>query len=74
MSECKLNHSVEDVKKKLEEQSAFLPKDLFTLLERLLSNPVDQVTLNEIFHLLKKYDLAAPEERERRDEQLRQLV
>ncbi|MGD8189284.1 hypothetical protein ACQCN2_04705 [Brevibacillus ginsengisoli] len=74
MSECKLDHSTEDVKKKLAEQSGHLPEDIRTALETLLDQPLEQERLNQVFHLLKKYDLATVEERQERDVKFRALV
>ncbi|WP_134683927.1 50S ribosomal protein L7ae [Brevibacillus migulae] len=74
MAECKLDHSQEDVQKKLAEQSSFLPNALVEGLKDTLNTQLTQEKLNELFHLLKKYDLAAPEERANRDEQLRQFI
>ncbi|MEH7416495.1 hypothetical protein V7266_14505 [Neobacillus drentensis] len=66
MSECKLNHTQEDVKNKYESQMAFLPGDMKELFQRFFSQEHSQELLNEVFHLLKKYDLtSAPEKNER---------
>lgn len=73
MSRCTIDHSFDDVRLKLNEQQAFIPADLYesglTFLEEIQS----QETLNDVFHLLKKYDLADDEERERRNVEMRQL-
>lgn len=74
MSECKLDHTTEDVKKKLTEQSSYLPDDIRERVENLLERPLDQQMLNHVFHLLKKYDLATPEERLERDAKFRELA
>ncbi|WP_139488679.1 group-specific protein [Brevibacillus dissolubilis] len=74
MSECKLDHTREDVQKKCVEQSAFLPADIHTSLKAYLEKDLPQATLNEVFHLLKKYDLADAEQRAARDEKLRELL
>lgn len=74
MGECKLNHSVEDVQKKLAEQAPFLPTERVEQLQVLLEANLSQETLNELFHLLKKYDLATPEEREKREEKMTKLA
>lgn len=74
MSKCTIDHSVEDVKSKLEDQESFLPKVLYEKVRLFLTKELDQSTLNEVFHLLKKYDLATVEVREERDEALRQLI
>ncbi|WP_318615596.1 hypothetical protein [Sporosarcina sp. YIM B06819] len=74
MSKCTVDHSLEDVRNKLGEQSLFLPRDLHELYQLFLDEQLDQVTLNMIFHLLKKYDLASEEVREQRNAELRKLV
>ena len=74
MSKCTVDHSLEDVRNKLEEQSAFLPQELHKQCRQFLDEQLDQVTLNEVFHLLKKYDLASEEVQEQRDAALRELV
>jgi hypothetical protein len=73
MGECKLDHSLEDVRKKFEEQASFLPDDIKLTIDRILREDLSQEALNEIFHLLKKYDLAGTEERENRNIKMRNL-
>jgi hypothetical protein len=70
MSECKLNHSHEDVKSKYESVAAFLPEDMKTLFNQFFEEEHTQDLLNEVFHLLKKYDLASEEERNERNNRL----
>jgi hypothetical protein len=70
MSECKLNHSHEDVKSKYESQAAFLPEDMKPLFNQFLEKEHTQNLLNEVFHLLKKYDLASDEEQRERNNRL----
>lgn len=70
MSECKLNHSMEDVKNKFESQSSFLPEEMKSLFEHFFTKENTQDLLNEVFHLLKKYDLASEEERNARNNRL----
>ncbi len=70
MSECKLNHSLEDVKNKYESQSGFLPEDMKGLFERFFETEHTQELLNEVFHLMKKYDLASDEEKSTRNNRL----
>jgi citrate synthase len=70
MSECKLNHSHEDVKNKLESQSEFLPLDVKEKFTVFFQKEHTQESLNEVFHLLKKYDLASDEEKEERNKRL----
>lgn len=70
MSECKLNHSIEDVKNKFESQVSFLPAEVKPLFEHFITKEHTQDLLNEVFHLLKKYDLASKEERNARNNRL----
>lgn len=70
MSECKLDHSHEDVKKKYESQIPFLPEDMNPLFEQFFAGEHTQDILNEVFHLLKKYDLASEEEKSERTNRL----
>ncbi|MGD7044398.1 hypothetical protein [Jeotgalibacillus proteolyticus] len=65
---CKIDHSQEDVTNKLQSQKAHLPQSIYTGSEKLLKSNPDQKTLNELFHLLKKYDLAAKEEQLKRNQ------
>lgn len=74
MNKCTIDHSVDDVLKKLEEQKSYLPKELYEKCGQFLTKELDQSSLNELFHLLKKYDLASAEVREERNEALRQFV
>ncbi|PLS06916.1 group-specific protein [Neobacillus cucumis] len=70
MSECKLNHSHEEVKNKFESQAAFLPEDMKELFNQFFLKEHTQELLNEVFHLLKKYDLAPSEEKNERNNRL----
>lgn len=54
MGECKLDHSLEDVNKKLAEQEEFLPVTIHESFTQFLQKDLSQQTLNEAFHLLKK--------------------
>ncbi|MGG1661093.1 hypothetical protein [Brevibacillus sp. NRS-1366] len=74
MGECKLDHSVEDVQNKLAEQAPFLSSERVTQLQALLQTELSQESLNAWFHLLKKYDLASPEERLNRETQMDLLL
>jgi hypothetical protein len=74
MSTCNLNHSLEDVRKKLEDQTAFLPSDLYQDFNSFLQKTLDQETLNHAFHLLKKYDLASKEEQSDRNHNIKDLL
>lgn len=73
MGECKIDHSQEDVMKKLESQQDYLPELLSKDLTLFLMSEPSQETLNELFHLLKKYDLASNEEQEQRNQKLKQF-
>lgn len=73
MSRCTIDHSLEDVLLKLKEQKDFIPGGLYESGLQFLDDSRDQDTLNDVFHLLKKYDLAADEERERRNKEMREL-
>ncbi|WP_462411060.1 hypothetical protein [Neobacillus sp. Marseille-QA0830] len=70
MGECKLDHAQEDVKKKYESQIPFLPEDMKPLFEGFFVKDHTQEILNEVFHLLKKYDLASEEEKNERNNRL----
>jgi hypothetical protein len=74
VGDCKLDHSLEDVRKKLSDQAPFMDQVLVQQLETFLSENTGQATLNEIFHLLKKFDLASVEERADREHTLRKLI
>ncbi|PIC86203.1 group-specific protein [Sporosarcina sp. P20a] len=73
MSNCAIDHTQQDVIEKLAEQQSFMPEELVKSCELFLSKPLSQETLNVVFHLLKKYDLATEEERAERDSELLQL-
>ncbi len=70
MGDCKLEHSQEDVKNKFESQEAFLPEEIKTLFNQFFTKEHTQDILNEVFHLLKKYDLASTEEQNERNNRL----
>jgi hypothetical protein len=70
MSECKIDHSLEDVKNKFESQAEYLPADIKPLFESFFVQEHTQDILNEVFHLLKKYDLATEEEKSTRNNRL----
>ncbi len=70
---CPIDHTKDDVRQKLAEQKPFLPTEIATNTENLLKNDLSQDTLNEVFHLLKKYDLSDEGEREKRNASFRQL-
>jgi hypothetical protein len=70
MGECSIDHSKEDVQKKYESQKEFLPQEIQTLFNQFFGEEHTQDILNEVFHLLKKYDLATEEERSERNNKL----
>lgn len=74
MGKCTIDHTLEDVKQKLVEQAAFMPENLVCKVEGSLTEKADQEFLNEVFHLLKKYDLADEKERQVRNDKLNELV
>ena len=74
MSNCQLDHNREDVIKKFESQKEFLPKEMVPLFELYFSKEHTQKILNEMFHLLKKYDLSSIDEKARRDKQILLLL
>jgi hypothetical protein len=74
MSNCQLDHNREDVMKKFDSQKEFLPDEMVPLFELFFSKEHTQKILNEMFHLLKKYDLSSVEEQERRDKQILLLL
>ncbi|MDQ0880825.1 hypothetical protein [Peribacillus sp. V2I11] len=74
MGTCNLNHSQNDVRLKFESQKAFLPTELSQTLDHYLEKGNSKETLNELFHLLKKYDLSTQEEQESRNEKLKQII
>ena len=74
MSNCQLDHNREDVMKKFESQKEFLPGEIVPLFELFFSKEHTQKILNEMFHLLKKYDLSSSEEKERRENQMLLLL
>ena len=71
---CNIDHSMEDVMNKLESQKSFLSKEIFAGLKVFLQGNHSQGILNDIFHLLKKYDLVSEEERETRNTQLLLII
>ncbi len=73
MSKCNIDHSYDDVMKKLESQKDFLSQGTYEKSIQILESNPDQLKLNELFHLLKKYDLASDEEKRARDEKIKVL-
>ncbi|MFE9077560.1 hypothetical protein [Bacillus mobilis] len=71
---CNIDHSMEDVMNKLENQKDFLPEVIFKEVKGFLQGNHSQEILNDVFHLLKKYDLVSEEEREKRNTQLLLII
>ncbi|MED0998221.1 MULTISPECIES: hypothetical protein [Bacillus] len=71
---CNIDHSMEDVMNKLESQKDFLPEVIFKEVKGFLQGNHSQEILNDVFHLLKKYDLVSEEEREMRNTQLLLII
>ncbi|ENB9405024.1 hypothetical protein ABR763_11805 [Bacillus cereus] len=72
---CNIDHSIEDVMNKLESQKSFLPEVIFKEVKGFLQGNHSQEILNDVFHLLKKYDLVSEEEeRETRNTQLLLII
>ncbi|NEW05906.1 group-specific protein [Paenibacillus sp. SYP-B3998] len=74
MEKCNIDHFHCDIIRKLESQQAFLPKLIVEEMHSFLKNTQSQQTLNELFHLLKKYDLVSKEEQEEKNQRLIQLI
>ena len=74
MGICNIDHSHESVVKKLKNQEAFLPAELNEKIHQFLDEDLSQETLNEVFHLLKKYDLSSKEEREDRNKKFAAII
>jgi len=70
MGECNIDHSKTDVQEKYQSQKEFLPQDMQPLFNQFFEEEHTQDILNEVFHLLKKYDLATEEERSERNNRL----
>lgn len=70
MSNCQLDHSHEDVKQKYQSQKEFLPNEMTPMFQSFFLKEHTQSVLNEMFHLLKKYDLSSVQEKEQRNKQI----
>ena len=70
MGTCNIDHSNNDVMKKFQNQKEYLPETLIDKINNFLEKEQPQEKLNDLFHLLKKYDLASAEERDKRNEKL----
>ncbi|HHK5534809.1 TPA: hypothetical protein ACQUHH_003271 [Bacillus mobilis] len=71
---CNIDHSMKDVMNKLESQKVFLPEVIFKEVKGFLQGNHSQEILNDVFYLLKKYDLVSEEERETRNTQLLLII
>ncbi|WP_079525870.1 group-specific protein [Halobacillus hunanensis] len=74
MGKCNIDHSHADVVNKFESQEQFLPNHLVDGLQAFLRREHDQETLNDLFHLLKKYDLSSETEQEDRNVLLIKMI
>ncbi|EIJ81354.1 hypothetical protein PB1_00375 [Bacillus methanolicus PB1] len=74
MGTCNIDHSHEDVRKKYEAQAEFLPGGINDLFETFFKKEQTQEILNEVFHLLKKYDLADEKEKAERNRRLEFII
>lgn len=70
---CPIDHTTEEVRAKLEEQKPYLPMEICEGAKRMLDIDQPQERLNELFHLLKKYDLADKEEQLKRNNELHEM-
>lgn len=70
MGECKIDHTKVDVKNKYESQLNYLPEEMKPLFQQFFLEEHTQDILNDVFHLLKKYDLASEEEKQNRNNRL----
>lgn len=74
MGKCTIDHSYGDVLAKLEDQSDFMPDALVQKTYNFLQQTISQEALNELFHHLKKYDLATDSEREKRNQEIETMT
>ena len=74
MGKCTIDHSHGDVITKFENQSPYMPENVVQEIHRFLQQTIKQETLNELFHLLKKYDLSSEEEKKKRNIELQKIV
>lgn len=74
MGKCSIDHTLKDVMNKLNSQETYLPNQLMSEIQVFLKGELSQETLNDLFHLLKKYDLAPKNEQENRNEKLTVLI
>ncbi|WP_243291014.1 group-specific protein [Bacillus sp. FJAT-47783] len=74
MGTCNIDHSIEDVKNKFLAQSSVLPDEIKALFESFFMKEHSQEVLNEVFHLLKKYDLSSEAEQQERNVKLTKII
>ncbi|WP_231557577.1 MULTISPECIES: hypothetical protein [Exiguobacterium] len=69
-----VDHSLKDVSRRLERQSQYMPAHLYFQLEELLQWSLDQQVVNQLYALLKKYDVLTDIEREERNISIQLLI
>ncbi|PLR78534.1 group-specific protein [Bacillus sp. V3-13] len=74
MGGCNVDHSHDDVKNKFKSQSEYLPTEIRELFSKFLAEEHTQDILNDVFHLLKKYDLADEQEKQERNRRLELIL
>lgn len=74
MDPSTVDHSINDVSRRLERQSQCMPAHLYFQLEELLNWPLEQEVLNQLYALLKKYDVLTDIEREERNISMQMLI
>lgn len=74
LGKCNIDHSRKDVIQKLQSQEEFLPKKIQLVVKHFLMQENPQETLNDLFHLLKKYDLSSEAERQERNKKMLELI
>lgn len=74
MDPSTVDHSIEDVSRRLERQSQCMPAHLYFQLEELLNWSLEQEVVNQLYALLKKYDVLTDIEREERNISIQMLI
>ncbi|WP_114571997.1 hypothetical protein [Exiguobacterium flavidum] len=74
MDPSTIDRSIEDVWRRLERQSQCMPAQLYYQFEELLSLPLEQSIINELYIALKKYDILTDIERDERNESIQMLI
>ncbi len=74
MDPSTVDHSLKDVSRRLECQSQYMPAHLYFQLEELLHWSLDQEVVNQLYALLKKYDVLTDIEREERNVSIQLLI